>query len=289
VVSVILPTYNHAGFIPKSISSVLSQSWTDLELIIVDDGSTDNTEELVRSVSDPRLSYYKFPHEGHTGRLKNFAIAQSRGDLVAFIDADDFWVESKLEKQVNAFAVNPEMGFSVTDVIIFEEETIQSKSTYKRPVGFEITDLFSLLKQSRFLIYPSSLVIRKSCLNITGYFDETLLSGDYNFNMRLAYHFKAGVFFESLVWRRIHPSNLSHRIRVENYQEYTDTFRYLYANKMVEKKYLNKALRNSNLKLGDYYLKVGEVSKARKEFLKALQFRVIDPKPIMRFLNTYVK
>src|SRR5687767_299237 len=100
MVSVILTTYNRAQLVMESIHSVLNQTYTNLELIIADDGSDDNTEELIQALPDPRIRYFKLPHTGRTAISKNFAIRQSKGTLIAFNDSDDTWVDHKLEKQV---------------------------------------------------------------------------------------------------------------------------------------------------------------------------------------------
>src|SRR5438105_2841101 len=91
MVSVILTTYNRAQLVLESIYSVLNQTYKELELLIIDDGSTDNTAELIADIHDPRIRYYKLPHCGRTAILKNFAIRQSKGEFIAFNDSDDTW------------------------------------------------------------------------------------------------------------------------------------------------------------------------------------------------------
>src|SRR3974390_1214355 len=88
MVSVILPTYNRAVFLRDCMDSVLCQTGAVLELIVVDDGSTDDTEMLVAAIGDPRIRYFKRTHTGYTSRLKNFAIGKASGDIIAFIDSD---------------------------------------------------------------------------------------------------------------------------------------------------------------------------------------------------------
>ncbi len=99
LVSVIIPTYNRAHLIKRSAMSVLNQTYSNLELIIVDDGSTDNTEEVVKSIDDSRITYIKQPNQGACA-ARNNGIVHAQGEFIAFQDSDDVWHEDKLEKQL---------------------------------------------------------------------------------------------------------------------------------------------------------------------------------------------
>ena len=99
LVSVIIPTYNRAGLIARSAKSVLNQTYKNLELIIVDDGSTDNTEEVVKTLDDERVIYIKQTNQGACA-ARNNGIDHAKGEFIAFQDSDDVWHEDKLEKQI---------------------------------------------------------------------------------------------------------------------------------------------------------------------------------------------
>ena len=103
-VSVLIPTYNRARFLPDAIGSVLDQTFQDFELIVVDDGSTDETEELVRRF--PRARYVRQKHAG-ISVARNRALAEARGGLIAWLDSDDLWHREKLEKQVDYLDAHP--------------------------------------------------------------------------------------------------------------------------------------------------------------------------------------
>src|ERR1700761_5934946 len=124
VVSVLLPTYNRAHLLGETIQSVLQQEYKELELLVLDDGSEDGTKDLVLAIRDPRVKYLPFPLTGHTGRLKNAGIRQSSGQYIAFIDSDDTWKPGKLVKQLELLECNPGIGFSITDVTTFRDETV---------------------------------------------------------------------------------------------------------------------------------------------------------------------
>lgn len=271
----------------ESIQSVLQQSYADFELIIADDGSEDDTKERVLSIQDSRIRYYQLPHTGYTSRLKNFAIQQSSGDYLAFIDSDDMWKAGKLEKQLSLFAENPAIGFSITDATTFRGDTILIDHSYHLQNTIQYSNIFKWLKQSRFIIYNPTLIIRKGCLDRTGYFDESMRSGDYHFNMRLAYHFDAGIIYEPLLLRRVHDDNMSEQIPFENYTEYLDTFDYLYKAGMIEKKYLRKARGSALFKMGKLHAEKGNSKEAREHFLSSLKYDLFQARCLRQLLNTY--
>lgn len=279
MVSVILTTYNRSALVYESIYSVLNQTYTDLELIIADDGSEDDTEQVIRAIPDARIRYYKMPHTGKTAPLKNFSIRQAKGNLVAFIDSDDCWNDNKLEKQVKLLTEQPGIGFSITDAVTFKDSAILSARTYHHKQGIECASIFNRLKENRFVVYNPTLVLRRDCLEKTGWFDEEMSFGsDYHFNMRLAWHYKAGIIYESLLWRRLHDSNESSQIPVENYQGYIHTFEYLYSQNMVSKKYLHKAKSHAYFSIGNVHKQHDNKTEARRHYMQSLKLNPLQPR-----------
>jgi glycosyltransferase involved in cell wall biosynthesis len=114
-VSVIIPTYNRAHILPRALTSVLEQGLSDLEVIVVDDGSADRTAEVVAQISDPRVRYAPLGHNRGIGAARHEGIARARGDLVAFLDSDDLWKPGKLEKMAAAFERLPEVDLIFSD------------------------------------------------------------------------------------------------------------------------------------------------------------------------------
>ena len=100
LVSVIIPTYNHAQFIGKAIESVIGQSYKNLELIVVDNYSEDNTRQVMQTFKDNRIHYFRFRNKGIIAASRNYGVNQSKGEVIAFLDSDDEWVKDKLKKQV---------------------------------------------------------------------------------------------------------------------------------------------------------------------------------------------
>lgn len=100
LVSVVVPTYNRAHLIERCLHSILNQTYSDLEIIVVDDCSTDNTQEIVNAISDSRIKYYRLEHNSGACAARNFGIDKSQGEYIAFQDSDDVWMPKKVELQI---------------------------------------------------------------------------------------------------------------------------------------------------------------------------------------------
>jgi len=288
MVSVILPTYNRAHLVQESIYSVLGQTYTDLELLIVDDGSTDNTEEIVRAIPDPRIRYFKLPHSGRNAISKNFAIRQSKGTLIAFNDSDDTWVNTKLEKQVTLLSQQPNIGFSITDAINYKAGQIISSRTYAVRQGIEYANIFNRMKENRFVVYNPTIVMRRSCFDKTGLFDETMPFGsEFHFNILLAFYFDAGIIYEPLLWRLMHGTNDSIQVPVENLEAFMSTFEYLYQNNMVSKKYLYKAKSHAYRQIGHLFKQTRNGTAARHNYRQSLKYNLLQPTCYWLLVKTY--
>lgn len=271
MVSVILPTYNRAGFLGNCVESVLGQTDVDLELIVADDGSTDGTEELLRSYRDERIAYYRLPHSNRIGAIRNFAISRSSGEYLAFIDSDDWWADGKLKRQVQLMREHPDVGFSLTDVAVVRGGQVLKEHTYPASGKVECASIFAWMVDKGFLVYNSALLMRKSCLGLAGYQDETFTAGCLAFHMRLAYHYTCGVIFEPLVLRRLHDTNHSEEWKFHNYDEYLDTYERLYAEGKISSRQLHRARGNAYYKLGELFAAEHRLGDARRHYYRALR------------------
>jgi len=271
MVSVILPTFNRAAFLAESIASVLGQDGVALELIVVDDGSEDQTAAVVSAFRDDRIRYYQLPHTGKLSKLKNFAIGRSSGEFIAFMDSDDRWTGGKLRRQVELLESNPALGFSLTDMTVFRGDTVIREYTYRHRGSVQSARIFHWITDQGFLVYNPTLVLRRSCLERTGYFNESVRSGCLAFNMRLAYHFACGVFFEPMLLRRLHDANISEEKKFQNYDEYLDAYERFYEEKKIKRRQLLKAKGNAYFKLGELYAAERQWPAAGKHYLMALR------------------
>lgn len=171
-ISVILPTFNCKQYLNDSITSVLNQTFTDLELIIIDDGSTDGTDETVRAfLKDPRINYIKKPAQKGLSSARNTGIASARGEFVAFLDADDIYLKGKLAKQVCFMVDDKRRRISYTNEIYFKDgSTDEFLSDRYHFSG----DVFFYLKRSNF-IHISTVMARRDIFK-ENLFDEFLTS-----------------------------------------------------------------------------------------------------------------
>lgn len=206
-VSVIMAAYNHGAFIPAAIESVLAQTMPDLELLVVDDGSTDATPDAVRPyLADPRVRYFRQENRGQAA-AKNHGIARSTGDFVAFLDADDVWLPRKLERQLPLFDA-PRVG-----VVHSQREVIDARGKIrptprrKLPHGDVLNQLFV----DNFVCF-SSAVVRRTCFEARGVFDERFRVGiDYELWLRMAAKFLFRHVDEPLTLYRTGHGQLSDR------------------------------------------------------------------------------
>jgi glycosyltransferase involved in cell wall biosynthesis len=170
-VSVVIPTYNCAAFLPAAIESVLAQTYKDFEILVVDDGSTDATSEVIAPYLD-RVQFIRQENKG-VPAARNVGIRASRGEFIAWLDADDVWLPDKLELQMLSFA-DPEvmMAYSDFSVKYSDGQTLLSYLA-QQPLACEgyIVDNYV---QSRFL-FPSTMVLRRDSMERCGFFDEEML------------------------------------------------------------------------------------------------------------------
>jgi glycosyltransferase involved in cell wall biosynthesis len=207
-VSVVIATRNYGHYLAGAIHSVLEQTVSDLEVIVVDDGSTDDTPAVVRTfLSDPRVRYLRTDGLGQP-RAKNLGVMQARGPLVAFLDGDDEWLPAKLERQLPLFA-DPTVG------VVYSRRTLMDSAGHELPVPpatlarGHIYD--TLLVQNP--VCFSSAVVRRSVFEAVGLFDPTLpLAIDYDLWLRVAPHFAFDFVDQPLVRYRTGHANLSSRI-----------------------------------------------------------------------------
>jgi glycosyltransferase involved in cell wall biosynthesis len=206
--SVIMPTYNYGRFIADALASVLAQSMRDLEVIVVDDGSTDHTVDVVRPfLRDPRVRYQAIAHGG-APVAKNTGIRLSRAPLMAFLDADDVWLPRKLERQLPLFEADPELGVAYSRRHLMNEDGVEV--VYQQPAlhrGLVLEPLF----RTNF-VCQSTAVVRRAVLDEVGLFDERCpVVQDYDLWLRVAARFRFDYVDEPLVMYRVGHASLTAR------------------------------------------------------------------------------
>jgi glycosyltransferase involved in cell wall biosynthesis len=274
LVSVIIPTYNSASFLPHSVESVLRQTYDHFELLVVDDGSTDNTQEVLAPYRDS-IRYLKKANGGPSSS-RNLGITEARGEFIAFQDSDDIWFPQKLALQVEHFRQNPILGVVFTGSQHFNENGLLDSNIgngYAPPTGM----IFDKLLTDHF-IAMSSVMVRRSCIDEVGAFDESLIGAeDYNFFLRLARRFPYGFINEVLVQKRLHESNLSDNLEqmCEDEIKNLDKIASLFPDARIPKGRLSGHIY---ARFGRYYFNQQRFDEARACFRKAFRLSPLQVK-----------
>lgn len=209
LISVIIPAYNSENTISETVESVLKQTFADFELIVINDGSTDNTLEVLSSIQDPRLKVFSYPNAG-SNPSRNRGFAQSSGEYIAFLDADDLWTADKLEAQLKALQDNPQaaVAYSWCDRIN-ESSQLVRKGGYFTAHG----DIYPQLLLTDILENGSNPLIRREALTHVGGFDESLPAGqDWDLYLRLAAHYHFVNVQRPQILYRISTNSLSSNV-----------------------------------------------------------------------------
>jgi len=194
-VSVIIPTFNRAEKLGRAVFSVLGQTYKGFELVVVDDGSTDETRERLLAFGD---RVHVVTHETNRGvsAARNTGIRVSRGPLLAFLDSDDYWLPEKLEAQVEFLGEHPDRSICQTEEIwIRRGRRVNPGRKHLKPSG----DIF-FPSLERCLVSPSAVMLRRSLLDEVGFFDETLpVCEDYDLWLRIACRYPVDLIGRALL------------------------------------------------------------------------------------------
>ena len=206
-VSVIIPTYNRASWLTGAIESVLEQTFSDYELLIIDDGSTDNTLEIVNPFGD-RIKYFYQSNRGPSA-ARNLGIKNARGEFITFLDSDDRWLKNKLLAQVNLMTADPQVKICYTDEIwIRRGVRVNPGKIHQKYSGWIYQRCLPLC-----IISPSSVMIHREVLERVGLFDETFpVCEDYDLWLRVSSRYPITFINKPLIIKNGgHADQLSHQ------------------------------------------------------------------------------
>ncbi len=216
-ISVVIPAYNSQDYIADSIKSVFNQTWKPKEIIVVDDGSTDKTADVVNSLDPPdglKIVLLRQENSGPSA-ARNRGLKAANGNWIAFLDSDDIWKPEKLAAQVSCLSDNPESGLIFGDMELLRPGKDMIASAFQK-FGFpdgcqnrEWKNAFERLLE-RNPIPTSSVLVRKKAIQLAGYFDEQLWHGeDYDLWLRLALSVKITCIPDVVLTKRLLGNNLS--------------------------------------------------------------------------------
>lgn len=188
LVSVIIPSYNREKLILKAINSVLSQTFRDFEILVIDDASTDNTEQVIKDLPNDKIHYYKLNRNGGQCIARNFGMGKARGKFIAFLDSDDEWLPEKLDLQISCFRQGSEKLGCVYGYA-YQKDVIKNKTALAN-INFIRGDIHDKFLEGFCPPTPSLFVIKKEALEKVGGFDENLITFvDLDLWLRLSKHY----------------------------------------------------------------------------------------------------
>lgn len=197
-VSAIIPTYNRAGLVQDAVASVLAQTYRDFELLVVDDGSTDGTQEALAPFAG-EIKVLSLPGRRGVSAARNAGIAAARGEWLAFLDSDDLWLPEKLARQLAFMEANPQFLLSQTEETWVRRGLRVNPPRTHRKEGGRIF----LRSLERCLVSPSAVVLHRRLLEEHGGFDASLPAAeDYDLWLRLSWRYEVGLLPEPLVIKR---------------------------------------------------------------------------------------
>jgi glycosyltransferase involved in cell wall biosynthesis len=287
-VSVIMNCYNGEKYLREAIDSIYAQTFTDWEIILWDDDSTDGTGEIARSY-DEKLRYFKGKKAVSLGQARNWAMEKARGEFIAFLDQDDLWMPEKLEKQIPLFHTDDEIGIVISDTYFFNDNEDIVKQLYlkkKPPTGF----VFKELLKSYFISLETAIIRRKSLESLTYWFDERFtMIEEADFFRRISYTWKLAMVNKPLAKWRVHPESWTWkhphflvdetRLMLTKYRETIPAFNEKFSQEIqiLERKLtINEALN---------FLNSGNGNEAR---ICLSPYICLDPKVHILFLLSYL-
>lgn len=270
-ISVIIPTFNRENHIYKAIESILNQSYNVNEIIIIDDGSTDNTKDIVHNYIEKHSNIkYIFQNNSGVSKARNIGIKEAKNEWICFLDSDDMWEKEKIQEQVEFHRNNPHIYFSHTDELwIFNDKIIKQKKHQLKPQGFCFQE-----NLANTLIGASTVMIHKKIFEDIGYFDEDLLAcEDYDLWLRILQKYELGLVDKKLIKKIAgHENQLSFttklmdEYRIKALLKHTDSPYQTDIEKIIEYKcdiLIKGAIKHNNQDIEEYYtnLKMLSVNK----------------------------
>lgn len=284
-VSILMPVYNGEQYLLETIESALAQTYKNFELLIVNDGSTDNSKSIISAyLSNPKIRYFEQQNAG-VAAARNLALRNANGKYIGFLDQDDLWLPDKLSTQIEFLETNQEIAF------------VHSRQDYIQADGAPIADypkdwvsdlhgkcFTELFKRNRIAVL--TVLLRKNVIDDIGFFNETVSrADDYELWLRICSKYPIGFQYKKLALYRCHDTNASHDyIKME--QAELNALETLYKkNKeafvFIDKNTLNNRFSKLHTEVANgFFWQKNNYGFALRHYLKALYFKPIDWKNI---------
>jgi len=292
LISTIIPTYNRAKLLKRALDSVLSQDWPNQEVIVVDDGSTDNTAEVLAAYGD-RIKLVKQENAGPSA-ARNVGIEMARGEWIAFMDSDDEWLPNKLTMQMRYALKHPRYAMIYCDMSEVVDGQLVYQSYLKNGNYSHVGQgqIYKNLLHEYFIFTPTVLVKKEVFLDV-GYFDTSMrLAEDRELWLRIAYRWQIGFLDHVLVLRHRHSENLTanrYLYNIYHVELFEKIFKFNVKNNSDKEimKIVKNQLRRRYIWAGTDFLNSGEKKLARKMVLCSLKFGVNFESATLIFLSIF--
>ncbi|HWP58308.1 MAG TPA: glycosyltransferase family 2 protein [Candidatus Acidoferrales bacterium] len=281
-VSVVIPTHNRAELLRAAVTSVLKQTFRDLEIVVVDDASTDDTQEVVRRLNadDGRIRYIRHATNRREAGTRNTGVGSARANYIAFLDDDDEWLPDKLQKQVDLMAHSaPRVGAVYTGFRQIDRETGKLLAEF---VPRHRGDILSELCRGNCVGTPSTVLVKRQCFENVGRFDEAIAFGpDYDMWIRIAKDFHFEYLQEPLVNYYVHKVKMSadDRLKITGLEKQIAKHGPFFARD-------SKSFSRRYLSLGVLYCHTGDLARGRAALVRAIRTYPLDARPYFNLLLT---
>jgi glycosyltransferase involved in cell wall biosynthesis len=206
LVSIIMNCLNGSKYLNEAIKSVLDQTYRNWEIIFFDNNSTDQSRSILQKYNEKRIKYFKSKVTHTLYKARNLAVKKSKGDLIAFLDVDDWWTKNKLKKQVNFFLTNKAVDVIYSNVFLFNEKKKKKKIFIKKKLN---TGKITQKLINKYELPILSSVVKKKVFDQIKFDNRFTIIGDFDFFVRLSLIRNISAIQEPLAYYRIHSFNLS--------------------------------------------------------------------------------
>jgi glycosyltransferase involved in cell wall biosynthesis len=290
-VSVVIPTYNRAAMLREALQSVVTQTVPVHDIAVVDDGSTDNTAEVVDNFlrSGARIKYIREPHRDRLGEARNRGVAATEGEWIAFLDSDDIWLSNRIEQQLAALKDVPDAAIAFCNVQRFTQSGDMGDPFLDPSRDLRGWVTGDLLEEP--VALPSALMVRRDAFNELGGFAERPINEDYELTLHLSIRYPASYVSDVLVRMRAHEGSRSLARQMAANIEY---LRIVYSFLAVQtglpaavKARGKLGLANVHFKLAHLYRRRGDERSARIHARAFLRLRPLDRRAMPLLISNF--
>lgn len=287
-VSIVIPAYNKAALTVKTVESALKQTYKNIEVIVVDDGSTDNTQQLLYPyISSNRIKYFH-KENGGACSARNVGIKLSTGDYIALIDCDDIYLPEKIELSINYLENNPDFGFVYTRAYFIDEQDSILREYPNRKIIHSGWIAKQLLLRN--FIPNSTVVVRKKYFEKTGLFDESVfIPADWDMWLRLSENYKSGYINLPLTRYRISSNYTLNNLEQSEREEAVILEKAFKRNPGININFKNRIVSNMYLRSAINYLLTQDFNSAKDRFILSIRKNNFNIRAILLFIYFLIK